>query len=70
VILNLASVFLCRVFFYFAECPKKYSTKNPLPIKSLSSVTLGKDFIECKITFDECLGHSTKTFFPVLLDAH
>jgi hypothetical protein len=30
---------------------KKHSAKNPLPMKSLPSVTLGKAFAECKITF-------------------
>jgi hypothetical protein len=35
---------------------KKYSAKNYLPIKCLSSVTLGKGFAECKKAFVECLG--------------
>jgi hypothetical protein len=44
VILNLSSAFLCRVFFDTRHVRKKYSAKNPLPIKmfvkySLPSVT-------------------------------
>jgi hypothetical protein len=35
---------LCRV------SEKKYLAKNPLPIKYLPSVTLGKGFAECKRT--------------------
>jgi hypothetical protein len=37
----------------FAEC-------------SLSSVTLGKAFAECKIAFAECLRHSAKNAIPVV----
>jgi hypothetical protein len=46
---------------------KKYSTKNPLPIKKLPSVTLGKGFAECKIAFAECLIHSAKNVIPVVM---
>jgi hypothetical protein len=65
--------------FFFAECfltlgkvfcrvsEKKHSTKNPLPMKSLPSVTLGKAFAECKIAFAECLRHSAKNAIPVVL---
>jgi hypothetical protein len=33
---------------------------------SLSSVTLGKAFAECKIVFAECLRHSAKKLCPVV----
>jgi hypothetical protein len=45
---------------------KKYSAKNPLSIKYLLSVTLGKGFAECKIAFTECLRHSAKNAIPVV----
>jgi hypothetical protein len=32
----------------------------------LSSVTLGKGFVECKIAFAECLRHSAKNAIPVV----
>jgi hypothetical protein len=35
--------------------------------RSLSSVTLGKAFAECKIAFAECLRHSAKELCPVVL---
>jgi hypothetical protein len=38
----------------FAEC-------------SLSSVTLGKGFVECKIVFAECLRHSAKNTISVVV---
>jgi hypothetical protein len=41
-ILNLPSVFLCRVLL--PSVRKKYSAKNPLPMKYLPSVTLDKGF--------------------------
>jgi hypothetical protein len=34
---------------------------------SLPSVTLGKGFIECIMTFVECLSHSTKKTNPVMI---
>jgi hypothetical protein len=34
--------------------------------RSLSSVTLGKGFVECKIAFAECLRHSAKELCPVV----
>jgi hypothetical protein len=34
--------------------------------RSLSSVTLGKAFAECKIAFAECLRHSAKELCPVV----
>jgi hypothetical protein len=34
--------------------------------RSLPSVTLGKAFAECKITFAECLRHSAKKLCPVV----
>jgi hypothetical protein len=45
----------------FTECPKKVLCKEPFADKifvecSSSSVTLGKDFGECKNVFAECLG--------------
>jgi hypothetical protein len=45
---------------------KKHSAKNPLPMKSLPSVTLGKAFAECKMAFAECFRHSTKNAIPVV----
>jgi hypothetical protein len=33
---------------------------------SLSSVTLGKGFAECKMAFAECLRHSAKNVIPVV----
>jgi hypothetical protein len=71
-ILNLPSVFLCRVLFdVFAECPKKTLGKEPFADEifaecSLPSVTLGKAFAECKIAFAECLRHSAKNAIPVV----
>jgi hypothetical protein len=44
----------------YVECPKKYSTKNLLLIKCLSSVTLNKGFAEYKTDFAECPRHSAK----------
>jgi hypothetical protein len=38
-----------------------------LPIVFLSSVTLGKDFAECKKPFAECLGYSAKKASPVVI---
>jgi hypothetical protein len=35
--------------------------------RSLPSVTLGKAFAECKITFAECLRHSAKELCPVVI---
>jgi hypothetical protein len=52
----------------FAKCPKKHSGKNPLPMKYLPSVTLGKAFAECKIAFAECLRHSAKNAIPVVVE--
>jgi hypothetical protein len=34
--------------------------------RSLPSVTLGKGFAECKISFAECLRHSAKELCPVV----
>jgi hypothetical protein len=34
--------------------------------RSLPSVTLGKAFAECKLTFAECLRHSAKELCPVV----
>jgi hypothetical protein len=70
-ILNLPSVFLCRVLFDTRQSlcrvsEKKYLAKNPLPMKYLPSVTLGKGFAECKIAFAECLRHSAKNTIPVV----
>jgi hypothetical protein len=50
---------------------KKVLGKEPFADKmfveySLSSVTLGKGFVECKMVFAECLGHSTKSLCPVV----
>jgi hypothetical protein len=50
----------------FAECPKKYSAKNPLLIKYLSSATLGKHFTEYKMVFAESLRHSVKNAIPIV----
>jgi hypothetical protein len=55
----------------FAECPKKTLGKEPFADEifvecSLSSVTLGKAFAECKIAFVECLRHSAKNAIPVV----
>jgi hypothetical protein len=33
----------------------------------LSSVTLGKGFVECKIVFAECLRHSAKNTISVVV---
>jgi hypothetical protein len=76
-ILNLPSVFLCRVLFDTRQSlcrvsEKKHSAKNPLSMKtfaecSLPSVTLGKAFAECKIAFAECLRHSAKNAIPVVM---
>jgi hypothetical protein len=75
-ILNLPSVFLCRVLFdtrqSLCECPKKALGKEPFADEifaecSLSSVTLGKAFAECKIAFAECLRHSAKNAIPVVV---
>jgi hypothetical protein len=54
-----------------AECPKKALVKEPFVDEifvecSLSSVTLGKAFAECKIAFAECLRHSAKNAIPVV----
>jgi hypothetical protein len=75
---------ICRVFFFaecfltlgkvFAECPKKVLGKELFADEifaecSLSSVTLGKGFAECKIVFAECLRHSrhsAKNAIPVV----
>jgi hypothetical protein len=54
------------VIFNLPSSRKKYSTKNHLQIKYLSSVTLVKDFTECKKVFVECLGHSAKNGSPVV----
>jgi hypothetical protein len=35
--------------------------------RSLSSVTLGKAFVECKIAFAVCLRHTAKELIPVVL---
>jgi hypothetical protein len=45
--------------FFFADCLKKILSKEPFIDKmftdySLPSVTLGKDFAKCKMTFAEC----------------
>jgi hypothetical protein len=53
-------------YFYLSSVKKKYSTKKSLPIKCLPSVTLKKDFIECKMTLAECPKHSAKIFCPVV----
>jgi hypothetical protein len=59
-ILNLPSAFLCRVFFdirhSLCRVSEKILGKEPFADKmfaeySLPSVTLGKDFDECKIAF-------------------
>jgi hypothetical protein len=55
----------------FAECSKKVLGKEPFADEifaecSLSSVTLGKGFVKCKITFVECLRHSAKNAIPVV----
>jgi hypothetical protein len=79
-ILNLPSDFLCRVLFdtrqslCLAECPKKVLGKEPFADKifaecSLPSVTLGKGFAECKISFAECLRHSAKNAIPVVYES-
>jgi hypothetical protein len=70
-ILNLPSVFICRVLFDTRQSlcrvsEKKHSAKNSLPMKSLPSVTLGKAFAECKIAFAECLRHSAKNAISVV----
>jgi hypothetical protein len=79
--LNFFQFLICRVFFFaeclltlgkvFAECPKKALGKEPFANEifvecSLSSVTLGKGFVECKIAFAECLRHSAKNAIPVV----
>jgi hypothetical protein len=71
-ILNLPSVFLCRVLFDTRQSlcrvsEKKHLANNPLPMKSLPSVTLGKAFAKCKIAFAECLRHSAKNVIPVVV---
>jgi hypothetical protein len=43
----------------FAEYQKKYSAKNPLPIKCMRSVTIGRDFAEC-------IRHSAKNMIQVV----
>jgi hypothetical protein len=68
----LPSVFICRVLFDTRQSlcrvsEKKHSAKNPLPMKFLPSVTLGKGFAECKIAFAECLRHSAKNAIPVVV---
>jgi hypothetical protein len=35
--------------------------------RSLPSVTLSKAFAECNMGFAECLGHSAKPLFPVVV---
>jgi hypothetical protein len=55
----------------FAECPKKAFGKEPFADEifvecSLSIVTLGKGFAECKIAFAECLRYSAKNAIPVV----
>jgi hypothetical protein len=55
---------LCRV-------SEKVLGKEPFADKmfaeySLPSVTLGKDFAECKMTFVECIKHSAKNAIPVV----
>jgi hypothetical protein len=64
-ILNLPSAFRHSAKS-LSSVQKKYSAKNPLPIKCLPSVTLGKGFAECKIAFAECLRQSTKNVIPVV----
>jgi hypothetical protein len=51
----------------FAECPKKVLGKKPFAECFLPSVTLGKDFVECKIVFAECLRHSAKNAISVVI---
>ena len=51
---------LCRV-------PEiRHSAKNPLPWEALPSVTLGKEFAECKLAFPECNRYSAKPVNPVV----
>jgi hypothetical protein len=55
----------------FTECPKKVLGKESFADRifaeySLPSVTLDKDFTECKIVFAECLKHSAKNTSPVV----
>jgi hypothetical protein len=38
--------------------------------RSLSSVTLGKRFAECKIAFAVCLRHTTKELISVVIGSH
>jgi hypothetical protein len=57
---------LCRVSEKNTRQRIWYSAKNPLPIKYLSSVTLGKAFVECKIVFPECIRYSAKNAIPVV----
>jgi hypothetical protein len=59
-ILNLLSVFLCRVLFdkVFVECPKKVLGKKPFA---------DEIFAKCKIAFAECLRHSAKNAIPVMV---
>jgi hypothetical protein len=71
VILNLPSVFICRVLFDTRQSLCRLSEKitrqrTLLSIEYLLSVTLGKDFTECKIVFAECLKHSAKNTSPVV----
>jgi hypothetical protein len=75
-ILNLPSVFLCRVLFDTRQSLCRVSEKKTLGKElfadkifaecSLPSVTLGKAFAECKIAFAECLRHSAKNAIPVV----
>ena len=63
---------ICRVLFDTRQSlcrvsEKKYSTKNPLPIKYLSSIVCRVLFAECKMSFVECLGHSAKKASPVVM---
>jgi hypothetical protein len=56
----------------FAECPKKALGKKHFADEIfaecyLPSVTLGKDFAECKIVFAKYLRHSAKNAIPVVI---
>jgi hypothetical protein len=65
-IINLSSAFLCRVHFdtrqsqSLCRVSKKVLDKEPFADKMFDKyflliITLGKDFVECKMSFAECL---------------
>jgi hypothetical protein len=67
----LQNVFFLILGKVFVACPKKVLSKKPFANKIfteyyLLGVTIGKDFIDCKKTFAECLGYSAKNISLVV----